>query len=422
MRRGLARFPVPSVATRVWERYFRANGRVAGASYQPMALPTVGRSREFDELCVVANFVEVALAREGHSQPIGVNYLEKVQIPHLPSLYGAMLAGARYVLMGAGIPTKVPGALDRLAQHEPAEYPLHVTGDAAGHQTLLTFVPSDVMGASLPRLTRPAFFAIVSSDVLAKTIKRKANGRVDGFIVEGPRAGGHSAPPRGRMELSARGEPLYGDRDRVDLEKVRELDLPFWLAGACGTPERLAQALEAGAAGVQVGSAFALCAESGLRADYRHALLGLARRGAARVFNDPYASPTGFPFKVAGLEGTLSEPAVYAARPRICDLGYLREAYRTADGTLGFRCPSEPVSIYVSKGGLAAETHGRKCMCNALLANVGHAQARAGRHLEPGLVTLGEDLSAIPRFFAPGASDYNAADVIDVLTSPSQGA
>jgi nitronate monooxygenase len=58
------------------------------------------------ELCIAANFVEVFLAREGHTHPVGINYLEKVQIPHLPSIYGAMLAGAGYVLMGAGIPVK----------------------------------------------------------------------------------------------------------------------------------------------------------------------------------------------------------------------------------------------------------------------------------------------------------------------------
>lgn len=419
MRRALARFPLPPLAACVWDRYFVPDGKAASTPYQTMPPLSAARSREFDELCVVANFAEVMLAREGHGHPVGINYLEKVQIPHLPSLYGAMLAGVGFVLMGAGIPTRIPGALDRLARHETAEYPLHVTGDAPGRATLLTFTPSDVMGGTAPPLTRPIFLAIVSSDALAKTIARKSNGRVDGFVIEGPRAGGHSAPPRGRMELNARGEPVYGERDRVDLQKVRDLGLPFWLAGACGTPERLASALAAGAAGVQVGSAFALCAESGLRAGYRRVLLDQVRRGVAHVFNDPQASPTGFPFKVAALEGTLSEQAVYAARPRICDLGYLREAYRAADGALGFRCPSEPVSVYVSKGGLEADTPGRKCMCNALLANAGHAQRRGTRHVERGLVTLGDDLSAIPRLVAPGASDYTAADVIDVLTSGS---
>lgn len=417
MRRALAQFPVPAVAARVWDRYYQPDGRAPGAGYQAMPLPTPQRSPEFDELCVVANFAEVMLAREGHDRPVGINYLEKVQIPHLPSLYGAMLAGVSVVLMGAGIPTRIPGALDILARHATAEYPLHVTGDGPGQDELMSFTPSDVMGDIAPALTRPAFLAIVSSDVLAKTLLRKSNGRVDGFVVEGPRAGGHSAPPRGRMELSARGEPVYGERDRVDLEKIRALGRPFWIAGGCGSPEGLAEALAAGAAGVQVGSAFALCAESGLRADFRRTLLDQAIAGEVSVFNDPHASPTGFPFKVAALEGTLSEDAVYAARPRICDLGYLREAYRASDGSVGFRCPAEPVSVYVSKGGDEAETRGRKCVCNALVANVGHSQTRAGRHIEPGLVTLGEDLSAISRFLSPGAADYTASDVIDVLLS-----
>lgn len=416
MRRSLARFPVPAMAARILDRFYIEGGKAARQSYATRPAPDGARNRDFEELCVVANFVEVDLAREGHANPVGINYLEKVQMPHLPSLYGAMLGGVSVVLMGAGIPVKIPGALDRLSRHEPAEYPLHVTDAAGGGDTMLSFVPEDLMGEARPPLTRPMFLAIVASDVLAKTLQKKSNGRVDGFVVEGPTAGGHSAPPRGKMQLNARGEPVYGPRDEVDLQKMRELGLPFWLAGGCGTPERLREAIEAGAAGVQVGSAFALCAESGLRSDYRRALLTDAVSGPARVFNDPSASPTGFPFKVAAIDGTLSDAAVYAARPRICDLGYLREAYRLADGTLGFRCPAEPVSLYVSKGGDAESTRGRKCVCNALMANVGYGQVRAGTHVEQGLVTIGEELNSISRFLPPGASDYTAADVVAVLT------
>lgn len=416
MRQSLARFPVPAVAARIFDRYYIAGGKAPRQSYATLPLPDGTRNRDFEELSVVANFVEVDLAREGHDNPVGINYLEKVQMPHLPSLYGAMLGGVSVVLMGAGIPVKIPGALDRLSRHEPAEYPLHVTNAPAGSETMLSFVPEDLIGTARPPLARPMFLAIVASDVLAKTLQKKSNGRVDGFIVEGPTAGGHSAPPRGKMQLNERGEPVYGARDEVDLQKMRELGLPFWLAGGCGTPERLRDAIEAGAAGVQVGSAFALCAESGLRSDYRLALLGDAIAGTARVFNDPSASPTGFPFKVAALDGTLSDAAVYEARPRICDLGYLREAYRSADGTLRFRCPAEPVSLYVSKGGAEENTRGRKCVCNALMANAGHGQVRAGAHVEQGLVTIGEDLGSIHRFLPAGASDYTAADVVAVLT------
>lgn len=415
VRRSLARFPVPAIATRLVERFYVPGGKAAAAPYATLPLPDTTPSRAFDELCMAANFVEVDLAREGHAHPVGINYLEKVQMQHLPSLYGAMLAGVSVVLMGAGIPVRIPGALDRLASHEPASYPLHVTGTAPGEEIALTFTPRDYMGADVPALHRPMFLAIVSSDVLAKTLQKKANGRVDGFIVESPRAGGHSAPPRGKLQLNGRGEPVYGERDRVDLAKMRQLGVPFWLAGGCATPGALRDAMADGAAGVQVGSAFALCAESGLRADYRLELQRRAIAGDVEIFNDPAASPTGFPFKVARLAGTLSEPDVYRARPRICDLGYLREPVKTAAGTIEFRCPSEPVSLYVAKGGDRAATAGRKCVCNALLANAGQAQVRAGRHIEPGLVTLGEDLSSIASFRRAGAEDYSAADVVAVL-------
>ena len=74
-------------------------------------------SRERQQLTMLANFVEIFLAREGHDGIVGINLLTKVQMPTLPSLYGAMLAGVDYVLMGAGIPREIPGVLDALAQH-----------------------------------------------------------------------------------------------------------------------------------------------------------------------------------------------------------------------------------------------------------------------------------------------------------------
>jgi nitronate monooxygenase len=40
-------------------------------------------TRKVVELCIVSNFVEVFLAREGHKNPVGINFLEKVQMPHL---------------------------------------------------------------------------------------------------------------------------------------------------------------------------------------------------------------------------------------------------------------------------------------------------------------------------------------------------
>jgi nitronate monooxygenase len=415
MRNGLDRFPFREMAERIWETYYIPGGKTENQSYKTLPKHSKDNSRELIELCIVANFVEVTLAREGHDNPVGINYLEKIQIPHLPSLYGATLAGVEYVLMGAGIPLKIPGVLDRLANHEPASYVLQVTGAQDGDDTTITFVPRDFTEGELPPLLRPNFLAIVASNALAITLLKKANGRIDGFVVEGPTAGGHNAPPRGKLQLNEAGEPIYGDRDKVDLKKMRELGVPFWLAGGYGSAEKLREALAAGATGVQVGTAFAFCAESGLRDDYKQALLRKATSGDAEVFTDALASPTGYLFKIAQLEGTLSEREVYEGRPRICDLGYLREAYRTEDGTIDYRCAGEPVSVYLSKGGKAEDTVGRKCLCNALVANIGHSQVRGGKYVERGLVTAGDDLSEIPSFLLPNKPVYNAADVIAKL-------
>jgi nitronate monooxygenase len=415
IRRALDQFPFRAMSERIWQAYYIPGGKQKRESYRLAPMHAQNGPRDSQELCIAANFVEVFLAREGHNNPVGINFLEKIQIPHLPSLYGAMLAGVDYVLMGAGIPLKIPGAIDRLAQHEATSYPLLVSGALPGEDFSVHFSPRDFMACHLPPLKRPKFLAIIASSTLALTMVKKANGKVDGFVIEGPRAGGHNAPPRGKVELNPAGEPLYGERDRVDLGKIRELGLPFWLAGEYGSAAKLREALAAGASGIQVGTAFAFCDESGLRREFKHALLEKVIAGEAQVFTDPVASPTGFPFKVVRLEGTLSAKEVYESRPRICDLGYLREAYRTAEGKVDFRCPGEPLSLYLAKGGTRENTAGRKCLCNALVANIGHQQIRNGKHVEPGLVTSGDDLRNIAQFLPANARSYRAEDVIALL-------
>src|SRR5690606_4717445 len=106
-------FPYPDMAERILERYFIPGGKGASEPYRPTPMPSIDPSPAHLELMVAANFVEVFLAGEGHSGLVGVNLLEKIQAPTLPSLYGAMLAGVDYVLMGAGIPRAIPGVLDR---------------------------------------------------------------------------------------------------------------------------------------------------------------------------------------------------------------------------------------------------------------------------------------------------------------------
>jgi NAD(P)H-dependent flavin oxidoreductase YrpB (nitropropane dioxygenase family) len=161
-----------------------------------------------------------------------------------------------------------------------------------------------------------------------------------------------------------------------------------------------------------VGTAFAFCYESGLRPELKQQALQMSRAGTARVFTDPIASPTGFPFKVVQMPGTLSEAGHYAARTRICDLGYLRHLYRKSDGTLGYRCPAEPVDDFVKKGGTVADAQGRKCLCNGLVANIGLSQVRSNSEQELALMTAGDDVAQVAQFLEPGCDTYTAADVV----------
>jgi nitronate monooxygenase len=413
VRRALGHFPDARVAERIVKRYFAEGGVGPEQAFLPTPMGVATPEPERQALAVAAAFVEVFLAKEGHAGVVGINLLEKIQMPASATLYGAMLAGVDYVLVGAGIPREIPGTLDTLARHEAVSPRLHAAGALPTDDFRIPFDPRQVCAEDLPPLARPLFLAIIASVTLAITLVRKANGRVDGFVIEGPTAGGHNAPPRGAATFNERGEPLYGPRDEVDLEKIDALGLPFWLAGSYGTRERVRAALATGAAGVQVGTAFALCRESGIDPAIKGQLIEIIRAGHLEVRTDPLASPTGFPFKVAQVDGSVARDDVYDARPRRCDLGYLREPYRKEDGTLGYRCAAEPTKAVVAMGGVLEETAGRMCLCNGLLATIGLPQRRP-EGLEPPLVTIGDDVTGVSEILGDRES-YSAADVVQAL-------
>ncbi len=420
MRRAMAAFPCPAMAARVLDKYYIEGGKDPNAPYRPLPKLTIDTGRAVQELAVVGNFVEVWLAKEGHDGVVGINCLEKLQMATPTALLGASLAGADYVIMGAGIPRDIPQLLTDIAAGRPGRIVADVAG---GSMTRYIEVdPVDLLGDELPTIERPDFLAIVSADALANYLYRDESIRPDGFVVEGPTAGGHSAPPRGRMQLDETGEPIYGVRDIVNLQKMADLSLPFWLAGAYGTPEKVAEALANGATGVQVGTLFALSLDSGLDGDTRAHMIEELRADKLSVRNDPRASPTGFPFKVASLAGTQSEVAVYEDRPRLCDLSYLRSAYEKDDGEVGYRCPSEPVHMYLKKGGSQEATEGRKCLCNGLMANIGLGQKRKDGYAETRIVTLGQDLGGAHLLIEQHPQGWTAVQAVDWLVSQVRAA
>lgn len=414
VRRAMEHFPIPDVAQEVLDRFFKPEGREEGEPYKlaPMYRQVVDNFR--NQITVLGNFVEVWLAKEGHDGEVGINYLTKLQMPTLSSIYGAMLAGVDYVLMGAGIPREIPGALDRFAIHESASIRLDVQGNGTEDDARIEFDPKAGWDGDLPPLRRPKFLPIIASNSLATMMAKKANGRVDGFIVEGPTAGGHNAPPRGDRVVNERGEPVYGAKDWVDLEKLCRLGLPFWRAGGTGRPGQIKETKEAGGAGIQVGTLFAYCEESGVDPELKQKVIDLSNNGGVDVLTDGRASPTGFPFKVVELESTLTDEEAYLHRDRVCDLGYLRTAYRKEGGRIDFRCAAEPIPTFLKKGGEEEDTVGRKCLCNALMANIGHPQVRKDGRKELPLLTSGDELRQLGEFLN-GRTSYTAKDVIDYL-------
>ena len=422
-RWGIEQFPDQAIAERVLAKHFRAEGRGGkpyGNLHKWIIDPRTDRQRaslaELQELAVASAFAEVIRAKHHHDGVVGINVLRKIALPIPATIYGAMLAGVDVVLTGAGSPDEMPRLLDALARHDEGLLSVKVMRAAPGAEYATRFAPAKVPGLPTgPPLKRPRFLAIVASVDLAAGLAAQPATCPDGFVVEGPTAGGHNAPPRGPWHPQS--DPSYGDRDSVDLAAIAAIGLPFWLAGSYGSAAGLRGARDAGARGIQAGTVFALSRESGLTSELKSQVLAKVADGTLTVITDGSASPTGFPFKVHQLEGTLSDPVVRDARERRCDLGYLRQPVQQ-DGELVYVCPAEPEPTLKSKGGREPQATGRVCLCNALFAAAGLAQQRHDGYLEAPIFTGGADLESLRRL-SPDGDGYSATAAMSLIHGQS---
>jgi len=414
IRRALSNFPNQEIAREVLSRFFIESGRDAETPYIDVPKLSLKPSQFANNMLIASTFVEIWLAKEGHGGLIGMNILEKIQLAIPAQLYGAMLAEVDYVLIGAGIPAQVPQLLNDLSQGLSISMKVDVAETTEKYY--LKFDPRDFGMPNFP-IKRPKFLAIVTSHALVSYLNKDSETKPDGFVIEYHVAGGHNAPPRGKNHIDDNGEAVYNDLDIPNLEKIHASGSPFWLAGGFATPEKLQEALGLGAQGIQVGSLFALANESGFSKDLRDQVIASLRDENLRVLTDASASPTGFPFKVVPLSGTISDADLYQARTRICDLGYLRTPFQRESGGIGYRCPAEPLNNYEFKKGATERAVGSKCLCNALMADIGLAQLRPDGRTELPLITFGSDLEGPKRLAALHPNGWSAVDALQYLNA-----
>ena len=413
MRRALSHFPFPHIAEEVVNAFYVEGGISKGKTIKGIPFFSLYPPDILIKTVICANFAFVWLAKEGHSNPVSINYLEKVSMPHIYAITGAMLAGVDIITMGAGIPIKIPGVIDAISKWETVSYPIPVLGkDGKTFSVQMYFDPGAFLGKKPFEIMKPKFIPIISSNLLVTLFLTKLpSGSVHGFVVEEPIAGGHNAPPR-RVLYDDLGQalPSYGDKDKVDYAKLADKAIPFWIGGGYASPERLEWAFSLGAMGIQTGSIFALSDDSGMHPEIRRRMRQRAFNKSLIVKTDMRASPTGYPFKVAQLDDTVSNHDVYESRNRVCSQGGLIELYEKRDDSVGYRCAAEPIDKFVAKGGDLADTVGRKCLCNGLLAAAGLNDVK-----EPAIVTIGDDLSFLTHLMKHENDSYTAADAIRYL-------
>jgi nitronate monooxygenase len=128
----------------------------------------------------------------------------------------------------------------------------------------------------IARVTRSGAAVWVTVTSSKEASAASANG-ADALVVQGPEAGGHRGTWDDRDDGGA---PLL---ELVE-EIVAQESVPVVAAGGIADRNSVLAALEAGAAAVQVGTAFLLCPEAGTGDAYRRAVAAGGETGVTRAF------------------------------------------------------------------------------------------------------------------------------------------
>ena len=70
--------------------YFVPGGKAAAQPYKPVRAFGLDAPRWLQLLTIAGNFTTVWKCKQGHESPVGINYLQKIELSQLPALYGAV--------------------------------------------------------------------------------------------------------------------------------------------------------------------------------------------------------------------------------------------------------------------------------------------------------------------------------------------
>lgn len=127
--------------------------------------------------------------------------------------------------------------------------------------------------ADIVRRLQAAGSAVLQTVTNPGEAQQAASLKVDGLIVQGSRAGGHSGTLT--PEVPIRDTPLV----QLVADVREQTELPLWAAGGISTPRAVREVLAAGAEAAVVGTVLLRSPESGASATYKSALADPARIG-----------------------------------------------------------------------------------------------------------------------------------------------
>jgi nitronate monooxygenase len=235
----------------------------------------VARRLKRDRMDLVeATAIEIADTKKD-ADVAAINIMCALFSSYNKSVEGAIKGGVDVIISGAGLPTSLPSLVEK------------ITGKKDHGINLVPIVSSDR-----------------ALEIICK--KWSAQGyRPDAVVLEGPKAGGHLGWNYNQVKDAGENflreydlfEKLFGPVMDVAAKYPNDFGpIPVIVAGGIYSHEDIVDALKRGAAGVQMGTRFAVTDESGGSAVFKNSILNSKKEDIV-VATEDWGSPCKLPFR-----------------------------------------------------------------------------------------------------------------------------